>query len=53
MWDKKKGKPKYDKGKKVLWLGPYIVKNKFKKGTYYLYAMDGRRMPLSIDGSLL
>jgi hypothetical protein len=53
MWDKMKGKPKYDKGNKFLWLGPYIVKKKHEKGTYYLSSMDGRRMPLPVVGSLL
>jgi hypothetical protein len=37
----------------VLWLGPYIVKKKSEKGSYYLSAMDGRKMPLPVDGSLL
>ena len=53
MWDKRKGKPKYDKMSEVLWLGPYIVKKKSKKGTYYLSSMDGRNMPLPVDGSIL
>jgi hypothetical protein len=53
MWDKKKGKPKYDERNEVLWLGPYIVKKKSEKGKYYLSTMDGRRMPLPVDGSLL
>jgi hypothetical protein len=53
MWDKKRGKPKYDEWNKVLWLGPYIVKKKFEKEKYYLSSMDGRRMPLPIDGPLL
>jgi hypothetical protein len=52
MWDKRKGNPKYDKMNEVLWLGPYIIK-KFEKGTYYLSTMDGRRIPLSVDGSLI
>jgi hypothetical protein len=52
MWDKRKGNPKYDKMNEVLWLGPYIIK-KFEKGTYYLCAMDGRKMPLIVDMSLL
>jgi hypothetical protein len=42
MWDKKRGNPKYDERNKVLWIGPYIVKNKSEKGKYYLSSMDGR-----------
>jgi hypothetical protein len=53
MWDKKRGEPKYDQRNDVLWLGPYIAKKKFEKGKYYLSAMDGRKMPLLDDGSLL
>jgi hypothetical protein len=53
MWDKRKGKPKYDKMSEVSWLGPYIVKKKSDMGTYYLYTMDGRRIPLLVDGSIL
>jgi hypothetical protein len=53
MWDKRKGKPKYDKKSEVLWLGPYIVNKKSEKGTYYLSSMDGRKMPLPVDGSIL
>jgi len=53
MWDKNKGNPKYDKGNEVVWLGLYLVKNKYQKGTYYLSTMDGRRIPLSVDGSLI
>jgi hypothetical protein len=53
MWDKKKGKTKYDKGNEVLWLGPYIAKKKSEKGTYYLSTMHGRRMSFPVDGSLL
>jgi hypothetical protein len=52
-WDKKKGKPKYDKGNTILWLGPYIIMKMLEKETYYVSAMDGRRMPLPVDGSLL
>jgi hypothetical protein len=53
MWDKKRGEPKYDERNEVLWLGPYIVKKKSEKGKYYLSSMDGRKMPLPVDGSLL
>jgi hypothetical protein len=53
MWDKRKGKPEYDNKSKVLWLGPYIINKKSKKGNYYISTMDGRKMPLPIDGSIL
>jgi len=53
MWDKKRGEPKYDERKNVLWIGHYIIKRKSKKGKYYLYSMDGRKIPLLVDGSLL
>jgi len=53
MWHKRKGKPKYDRKNDILWLGPYIVKKKSEKESYYLSAMDGRKIPLPFDGSLL
>jgi hypothetical protein len=53
MWDKRKGNPKYDKMSEFLWLGTYIVKMKLEKGTYNLSTMDGRKMPLPVDGSIL
>jgi hypothetical protein len=53
MWDKRKGKPKYDQKNNNSWLGPYIIKKKSEKEKYYLTAMDGRKMPLPVDGSLL
>jgi hypothetical protein len=53
MWDKKKGKPKYDQKDDNSWLGPYIIKKKSEKEKYYLTALDGRKMPLPVDGSLL
>jgi len=53
LWDKKKGETKYDQINDVLWLDPYVVKNKSEKGKYYLSAMDGRKMPLPFDGYLL
>ena len=53
MWDKRKGKPKYDQRNNNYWLGPYIIKKKSKKEKYYLTALDERKIPLSVDGSLL
>jgi hypothetical protein len=53
MWDKRKGEPDYSKKCEVLWLGPYMVKKKSGENSYYLATMNGRKMPLSIDGSLL
>jgi hypothetical protein len=53
MWDKRKGKPKYDQKNNNSWLGPYIIKKKSEKEKYYLSALDGRKMPLPVDGSLL
>ena len=53
MWDKNKGKPKYDHKNNNFFLGPYIIKKKFEKEKYYLSTMDGRNMPLTVDGSLL
>jgi hypothetical protein len=53
MWDKRKGKLKYDKKSEILWLGPYIVKKKSQKGTYFLASMGGRKIPLPIDGSII
>jgi hypothetical protein len=53
MWDNKKGKPKYDQKDDNSWLGPYIIKKKFEEEKYYLKSLDGRKMPLLVDGSLL
>ena len=53
MWDKRKGKPNYDQNYNNSWLGPYIIKKKSEKEKYYLTAMDGGKMPLRVDGSLL
>jgi hypothetical protein len=53
MWDKKKGKPKYDQKDDNSWLGPSIIKNKSEKEKYYLIALDGRKMPFPVDVSLL
>jgi hypothetical protein len=44
MWDKKKGKPRYDQKDDNSCLGPYIVKKKSDKEKYYLTALDGRKM---------
>jgi hypothetical protein len=52
IWDKRKGKPKYDQKDNKSWLGPYIIK-KSEKEKYYLIALDERKMPLPVDGSLL
>jgi hypothetical protein len=53
MWDKRKGKPKYDQKNNNSWIVPYIIKKKSEKEKYYLLAMDGRNNPLLVDGSLL
>jgi hypothetical protein len=53
MWDKIRGKPRYEQKYNNSWLGPYIIKTKLNKERYYLIALDGRKMPLPIDGSLL
>jgi hypothetical protein len=53
MWEKRKGKPRYDQQDNKSWLGPYITKKKSNKERYYLAALDGRKMSLSVDGSLL
>jgi hypothetical protein len=53
MWGKKKGKPKYDQKDDDTWIGPYIIKKKFEKDKYYLTALDGRKIPLPVDGSFI
>jgi hypothetical protein len=52
-WDNRKGKPNYDQRDDNSWFGPYIVKKKSYKEKYYLTTLDGRKMPLPVDGSLL
>jgi hypothetical protein len=53
IWDKRKGKPKYDMKSEIVWLRLYAIKKKYEKGTYYLSIMDERKMSLSFDGSIL
>ena len=53
MWDKIKGKPRYEYKYNNSWLGPYIIKMNSDKEKYYLTTLDKRKMPLPIDGSLL
>jgi hypothetical protein len=53
MWQKRKGKPRYDQKDNNSWLGPYIIKKKYDKQNYYLIALDRRNMPLPVDGSFL
>ena len=53
MWDKKKGKPKYDQNNNFFWLRLYVIKKNSNKEKYYFPTMDGRNMPLPVDGSLI
>jgi hypothetical protein len=53
MWDKRKGNPIYKQKDTNSWLGPYIIKKKSDKESYYLTKLDRRRIPRPIDGSLL
>jgi hypothetical protein len=53
MWDKRNIKPMYDQRDDNSWLGPYIVKKMFDKQKYYMPSLDGRNIPLPIDGCLL
>jgi hypothetical protein len=46
IWDKRKGKPRYDRKDNKSWLGPYIIKKKSDKERYCLTAFDGKKMPL-------
>ena len=53
MWEKRKGKPKYDHKDDNTWLGPYIIKKKSEKEKYYFTTLDGRKIPLPMDGYIL
>ena len=53
MWDKRKGKPRYEQKDNNSWFGPYIIKKKFDKERNYLIRLDEREMSLPVDGSLL
>jgi len=53
IWDKRKGKPKYDQKDDNAWLYPYIIKKKSEKEKYYLTTLDRRNIPVQVDGSLL
>ena len=46
MWDKRKGKPRYDQKGNNSWLGPYMIKKKYDKEMYYLTTLHKRKMPL-------
>jgi hypothetical protein len=46
MWDKRKGKPRYERKDNSSWLGPYIIKKKSDKESYYLTALERQKMPL-------
>jgi hypothetical protein len=53
MWDKRKGKPRYDQRDENSWLVPYIAKKDSNKERYYLTTLNGRKIPLPVHGSLL
>jgi hypothetical protein len=54
MWDKNKGNPNYEHKDYSSWPFHYNVKKKFEKDSkYYLTILDGRKIPLPMDGSLL
>jgi hypothetical protein len=53
IWHKRKGNPIYNQKDNNSWFGPYIIRNKSDKERYYLKALDVRKMPLPVDGSLL
>jgi hypothetical protein len=50
---KERASPDMNKTDNNSWLGPYIIRKKFDKERYYLTALDGTKMPLPVDGSLL
>jgi hypothetical protein len=53
MWYKTKGTPNTHKEFDILWHGPYKIEKKSGIGSFYLFALEGRRFPLPINGSLI
>jgi len=51
--DKRKGRPNVNKEFDDLWKGPYKVRKKYVNDSYYLYMLEGRRLPVPISVSLL
>jgi hypothetical protein len=53
MWDKRKGELNMNKEFYDLWKAPYKVGNNSIDDSYYLAMLEGRRLPLPINVSLL
>jgi hypothetical protein len=53
MWDKRREKPGMHQKFDSLWLGPYKIEEISGPDSFYLSTTEGRRMPLSVNGSLL
>jgi hypothetical protein len=52
LWDKKRGEPNYDPKDEILWVGPFIVKNK-ENNLYNVFTMTGRKVPVGYEASRL
>jgi hypothetical protein len=53
MWDKRREKPGMHHKFDSLWLGPYKIEEISGSDSFYLSTIEGRRMPLPVNGSLL
>jgi hypothetical protein len=52
LWDKKRGQPIYDPKDEILWVGPFIVKNK-ENNIYNVSTIMGRKVPIGYEASRL
>jgi len=53
MWDKRREKPGMHQTFDSLWLGPYKIEEVSRPDLFYLSTIEGRRMPLPTNVSLL
>jgi hypothetical protein len=53
MWDKRREKPGMHQKFDSLWLGPYKIEEISSPYSFYLSIIEGRRMRLPVNGSLL
>jgi hypothetical protein len=53
MWDKIREKHGIHQKFDSLWLGPYTIEEISGLESFYLSTLEGRRIPLPVNGSLL
>jgi hypothetical protein len=53
LWDKRREKLGIHKMFDSIWIGPYKIEEVSGPDSFYLSTIEGRRMPLPVNGSLL